>query len=112
PHEVFASTTWAFPRCSAHGQCVLFEQRGDQMIISSLDAVRGKGGELAAVPLIRPGEALLADGNRVAFIIEDARPRNHIRVVSLRGGPTRDIVVDKATALMGLDATPDGSGLF
>jgi len=37
PHEVFASATWAFPRCSAHGRCVVFEQRGDQMIISSLD---------------------------------------------------------------------------
>jgi hypothetical protein len=113
PQQVFASTSGAslFFDCSAHGRCVLLEEQSNQMVVSSLDAVRGKGARLATLPFSGWGDALLPDGDHLAVIV-DGFPRNRLRIVSFRGEPPREIVVEKAVALSGLRATPDGSGFF
>jgi hypothetical protein len=111
PQQVFAGAAGTHFNCSPQGRCVLLEQQGNQMVVSSLDAVRGKGGHLATIPFWDWGDALLPDGDHFALIV-DGVPRNRLRIVSFRGEPARDIIVGKAIALSGLHAAPDGSGFF
>ena len=112
PEQVLVTTGVAWPRCAVRGRCVLFEQDKDRLIISSLDPVRGKGDRLCSVPLSNMGEDLSPDGNAVAFVVEDSRSRNRIRIYSLYGERLKDVVVKNATALVNLDWSGTGTGFF
>jgi Tol biopolymer transport system component len=112
PEQVLATTGVAWPRCAVRGRCVLFEQDGDRWLISSLDPVRGKGERLCSIPFNTKGEDLSPDGNAVALVVEGARPANRIQIYSIRGEPQKDVVVENATALTGLDWGGTGAGFF
>jgi DNA-binding winged helix-turn-helix (wHTH) protein/WD40 repeat protein len=112
PEQVLTTTGVVWPRCAVRGRCVLFEKDGDRWIISSLDAVRGKGDRLCSIPFNTGGEDLSPDGNAVALVVEDSRPMNRIRIYSLRGEPQKDVVVENATALANLDWGGTGAGFF
>ncbi len=100
----------ALPRCSFRGRCVVEEiQRG--IVLSELDPVQGKGRELGRWPEGWQGLCLLPDGQSVAFI-RNPPHNNSIRIVSLVGGPARDIEVHNVNDLYDLDPLPDGSGFF
>ena len=107
--EVYASRGSLAPQCSIAKGCIIYERRGDKGVISSLDPMRGKGAELATVPVTTSGY-ILPGGNEFAYIVDQDRPRNHIRIISLVGKPTRDITVTAASLLQNLDPLPDSSG--
>jgi Tol biopolymer transport system component len=109
--EQVAIGSRAMPRCAAGGQCVLLERHQAELVVSALDPVLGKGPELLRIPFSN-AEDLSPDASRFAVVIEDGGPRNRIRVVSLRGAPSVDIVVEKAVSLSNLDWSADGTALF
>jgi WD40 repeat protein len=113
PEEVLATAGVAFPRCAVRGRCVLFEPDGDRWIISSLDPVRGKGERLCSIPFDNRGEDLSPDGSAVALVVEGSHPAsNCIRIYSLRGELQKEVVVESASFLAGLDWAPSGAGFF
>jgi DNA-binding winged helix-turn-helix (wHTH) protein/Tol biopolymer transport system component len=113
PEEVLASAGMAFPRCAVRGRCVLFEPDGDRWIISSLDPVRGKGERLCSIPFNNRGEDLSPEGSAVALVVEGSHPAsNRIRIYSLRGELQKEVVVESASFLAGLDWAPSGAGFF
>jgi hypothetical protein len=109
--EIYASPGTAWPQCSLDRGCIVCDQRGDKTIISALDPIRGKGAELATIPRSESGY-ILANGTEFGYIVEQDQPRNHIRILSFVGKPTRDIVVQGANDLENLDPLSDGSGWF
>jgi hypothetical protein len=109
--EIYASPGSAWPQCSLARGCIVCDQRGDKTIISALDPIHGKGAKLATIPRTNNGY-ILANGTEFAYIVEQDQPRNHIRILSFVGGPTRDIVVEGANDLENLDPLSDGSGWF
>lgn len=111
PEEVLGTDGFAFPRCSVRGRCVLFEQHEDRYVISSFDPVRGKGERLGSVPSTVSGEDLSPDGNSVA-VLDAARPRNRIQIYSLQGELQKEVVVENAGVLQGLDWGGTGAGFF
>jgi DNA-binding winged helix-turn-helix (wHTH) protein/Tol biopolymer transport system component len=112
PAAVLTSTRVVWPRCAARGGCVLFEQEKDAWVLSSFDPVRGKGARLCSIPFNTQGEDLSPDGSAVAFVVDDARPMNRIRIYSLDGAPKKEIVVENVTALANLDWSGTGIGFF
>jgi eukaryotic-like serine/threonine-protein kinase len=100
-------------QCSPRGRCVVLETDGDEIIVSAVDAVRGKGAELARVPASTTAAAISPDGDGLAFIVpgEDGR-RNRIRLISFAGKPARDVIVPRANWLASLDGLSNGLGFF
>jgi DNA-binding winged helix-turn-helix (wHTH) protein len=116
--EIYASEGVAWPQCSLSKACIVADQRGGKIVISWLDPIQGKGAELMTLPSSYSGY-ILPDGTEFAYIPGDDHgeglprpptPRNHIRIISLRGGPSKDIIVRGANDLENLDPLPDGSG--
>ena len=99
--------------CATRGRCVVLEPQGSECIISAIDAVRGKGRELFRMPTSSGGANLSPDGDHFAFIVpERTGPMNHIRILSSRGEPPRDVAVQNAARLISLDWLPSGAGFF
>ena len=109
--EIYASPGIAWPQCSIAKGCIVYENRGDTGVISSLDPISGKGAELATIPTSYCGY-ILPDGTEFAYIVYQDRPRNHIRIISFVGKAPKDIIVHGANDLENLDPLPDGSGWF
>jgi dipeptidyl aminopeptidase/acylaminoacyl peptidase len=101
----------ALPRCGDRDGCVVLERHHGELVVSTLDPLRGKGHELTRIPFAN-AEDLSPDGSRLAVVIEDGGRRNRIRLVSLRGQPPLDIVVADALLLDTLDWSRDGTALF
>jgi len=112
PEQILTKSDYAAPRCAARGQCVVLEARGESMTVSEFDPVRGRGRELATLPLSHFGADVSPTGNEFAFVVPDAEPRRRIRVVSFIGKAPKDIIVGSAGALANLDWLPDGSGFL
>jgi eukaryotic-like serine/threonine-protein kinase len=100
------------PFCSAHGGCVLVQGLDSGFIVSSLDPLRGKGAELARAPSGTSAINLLPDGQAVSYGVADTVPRNRVRIVSFKGEPVRDIVVQGATDLTSIDWLSSGEGFL
>jgi DNA-binding winged helix-turn-helix (wHTH) protein len=99
--------------CSTWGRCVILERQGSEFVVSSVDPIRGKEGEVGRIPTNIDGAALLPDGNALAFLVPtQTGPRNRIRIVSFIGAPPTDIVVQRASNLVNLDSLPSGAGFF
>jgi len=109
--EVYASAGSAVPQCSVSDGCIIADARGDRIVISRLDPIKGKGPELATIPNVETAY-ISPDGTEFAYVPEEGIPQNHIRIVSFVGKPTREIVVGKASFLYNLHWLPDGSGWF
>jgi hypothetical protein len=109
--EIYASAGTAYPQCSLAKGCIVYEWRAgyDNAVISVLDPIRGKGATLATIPMTWSGYILL-DGTEFAYLVEQARPHNHIRIISFEGKPATDIFVRGVGDLENLDPLPDGSG--
>lgn len=101
------------------GVCVIVEQSEDrkQMIVSALDAVNGRGAELARFDLDRDVDlfvdnllcALSPDGTRLALA---RSPESSIEVYSLRGQLIRKVPSRSSGKLIGLVWSPDQNGVF
>jgi hypothetical protein len=96
------------------GRCVIAEVRGTEAIVSSLDALRGRGTELFRQHANVPGASLSPDGSKWAFIIpgESGTPQR-IRIVPFDNGSVSDIVVQHTgPRILSLDWLPTGGGFF
>lgn len=90
----------------------MIESQDSDVVISSIDPVAGKGAELARAPSNTGAINLLPDGEAFAYVPMDTGSRNHVRIVSFKGGPHKDIVVQRATSLASLDWLSSGEGFF
>jgi eukaryotic-like serine/threonine-protein kinase len=131
PHELMrvpisggtSQTLFSFPH--GHGEascariptssCVIFERTQDRkaVIVTAFDPVKGLGDELTRIGLDPNMDgwhaALSPDGTRVAVI---SGSLGWIRIVSLRGEPTREFQVKDAPSLMNSHWAADGKALF
>jgi Tol biopolymer transport system component len=131
PHELMrvpfsggpAQTLFSFPH--GHGEpscaripsssCVIFErsQNRKEVIVTAFDPAKGLGDELTRIgldPNIDGWDAALSpDGTRVALI---SGSPGQIRIVSLRGEPTREFQVKDSPSLLNSPWAADGKALF
>ena len=131
PHELMrvpisggpAQTLFSFP----HGQgqpacaripssrCVIFErsQNRKEVIVTAFDPAKGLGDELTRIGLDPNMDgldaALSPDGTGVALI---SGSPGQIRIVSLRGEPTREFQVKDSPSLLNSPWAADGKALF
>ena len=99
--------------------CVIIEQSDDrkQMIVSALDAVKGRGAELARFDLARDIDlftdnlvcALSADGTRLALA---RSPESPVEIYSLRGQLIQRVPSNSIGKLFGVVWAPDQKGFF
>jgi DNA-binding winged helix-turn-helix (wHTH) protein len=109
--ELLASGSGGF-ECAAHGRCVRYRARDGITHLLALDPLQGEGAELGRIPETE-GSTILPDGDAFAYIVpQDNGPRNRVRLISFRKKPNKDILVEHATALMGLDWLPSDSGFL
>jgi len=105
------------PSCAKipSSSCVIFERSQDRknIIVTALDPVKGRGDELTRIgldPNIDGWSADLApDGTRVAVISGSA---GQIKILSLRGEPTRELQVKDSPNLLNSSWAADGKALF
>ena len=92
---------------------MIAEGRGNEVVVSSLDPLRGRGTELFRHPGPVPGASLSADGSKWAFIVpaEPGTP-HRIRVVRFDNGSVHEIVVQNTGRILSLDWLPTGGGFF
>jgi eukaryotic-like serine/threonine-protein kinase len=94
--------------------CVMAERSSDskQLVFSAFDLEKGPGRELLRFDLDPdkgPGWALSPDGSRIAVLqVRDAT----IHVLSLAGGPPRDISPPERVMMDAVAWTADGKGFF
>ena len=100
--------------CAVRGGCVIAERRGNELVVSSLDPLRGRGTELFRQHGDVPGASLSADGSKWAYIIPPGEPgaRQRIRIVPFDNGNVSDIVVQNTERMLSLDWLPTGDGFF
>jgi serine/threonine protein kinase len=115
--SLFTAKGWALISCarSPSELCVLAEPSDDrqQAIITKLDALKGRGAELARFPL-DPNDNdwwldLSPDGTRLAMI---RTPTSPIEIFSMRGQPTNQIKVKGWSNFVAFKWAADGRSLF
>jgi eukaryotic-like serine/threonine-protein kinase len=119
PQKLFTAKPLSMITCAspASKMCAIAEPSEDrtQVIVSSLDPLRGRGPELtrfAIDPNGDPGWALLSpDGTR---IVSMGSPPGSIHILSLRGQPTQEIKLEgwSNTYLFEPTWVADGRGLY
>ena len=110
--EIFADDSFIDYHCSRTpgGACIVNERRGNVVIASLLDPIKGRGPKVLEAkdsgnPIISP------DGQHIALLLRGT-PRNRIRIVDLHGATEREITVPGAQNLVTLDWSADGTGFF
>jgi DNA-binding winged helix-turn-helix (wHTH) protein/Tol biopolymer transport system component len=101
--------------CAVRGGCVIAERRGNELVVSSLDPLRGRGTELFRQHGDVPGASLSADGSKWAYIMPPEEPGTpqRIRIVPFDdNGSVSEIVVQNTERLVSLDWSPSGGGFF
>jgi len=131
PHELIrvpmtagtAQTLFSFPHgngtpsCARFpsNTCVIFERTEDrkEVIVTAFDPLKGLGNELTRIGLDPNMDgwdaALSADGTRVALI---SGSPGQIKIISLRGEPTRELQVKDSPSLLNCPWAADGNALF
>jgi len=118
-----AQTLFSFPH--GHGEsscaripsssCVIFERSQDRkhVIVTAFDPAKGLGDELTRIDLDPNMDgwdaALSPDGTRVALI---SGSPGKIKIVTLRGDPTRELQVKDSPSLLNSSWAADGKALF
>jgi Tol biopolymer transport system component len=112
------STYWENHECSRSpaNLCVVVESDKDQkhMSVTAFDPVSGKGKLLRTINTSsdeRFCHSLSPDGLTFAIARGD-QPEIRIRLLSLTGGPDREIAVKNWSNLGSLEWSPDGKGLY
>jgi eukaryotic-like serine/threonine-protein kinase len=95
--------------------CVIFERTEDrkEVIVTAFDPVKGLGDELTRIsldPNMDGWDAALSPGGTQIAVISGSP--GQIRIVSLRGEPTREFVVRDWPTLMNSPWAADGKALF
>ena len=121
PEKILQLSRPAMVSCAkaSSSTCVIAEETDDnkQMIVSTFDAIKGRGLELARFDLDRPvdlfidnlGCAISPDGTRLAIA---RSPEGSVEIHSLRGQLIRKISFRTPGKLIGMSWAPDQKGLF
>ena len=121
PELIFTMGEWSSIFCSKSPSrlCAVAEESSDhaQMIITSLDPIKGRGSELARIdisPEFKTHDVGLlwdisCDGTRLAMA---PGPEGPIEIRSLGGGPRKFIRPKDVTKIRALQWAADGRGLF
>jgi serine/threonine protein kinase/Tol biopolymer transport system component len=116
PEFVFSARFYNSHRCSRAeaNLCVFAEQTSDGtwLVFSTLDAIRGRGRELARFatdPLGFYHWDVSPNANRIAIL---KGGENQIHILTLGNGAVRDLTVKGWTGFNSLDWSPDGKGFF
>jgi len=121
PETILELSRPAFISCTRPplNRCVIAESSEDhrQMIVSALDAIKGRGAELARFNLARDVDVLVEnlicaispDGNRLAFA---RSPESPIEIYTLSDQKIRKVTSQSFGQLAGLVWAPDQSGFF
>jgi Tol biopolymer transport system component len=108
----------AFPdfRCPSAqtAPCLLAEAAQDEIVFTSFDPIKGRGGEAAR---IRTGPSkffwdLSPDGSRLAYGEFKSVSDDHITIMTLNDRSTRDVPLTGRTALSSLSWSANGRDLF
>jgi eukaryotic-like serine/threonine-protein kinase len=106
----------AYLQCAhrSSNMCVIVERTEGrkEVVITSLDPVKGRGPELMRIPMDATGENwdfhLSPDGRRFA----ETLGANRIKILSLHGELIREIKVKDSRIVGGFSWAPDGNALF
>ena len=121
PEPIFSIPGWSSSGCARppSNLCAVAEQSADhkQMVITSLDPLKGRGPELARFGLssdyatqnMLPIWNISPDGTWLAAALG---PEGPIQIRSLHGGPDRVIRVKDLNKMSGLGWTSDGNALI
>jgi hypothetical protein len=120
PQFLLETRNWAWDlQCSRApaSLCLLPEMSRDQKWeqLTPFDATQRRGKLCKKIELSRPGgcyqEGMSPDGSTFAILLTgQVVPR--IRLLSLAGGPDRDIIVNGWPNITSLDWAPDGKGFY
>ena len=96
--------------------CVVIEasRELDRLTVTALDPIRGKGKLLRTIETVGPegfGHSLSPDGSTLAIARGD-EPEIHIRLLSMTGGPDRDLAVKGWPSIASIEWSADGKGLY
>ena len=93
--------------------CTIFEGSSDpeHWLLTAVDPVEGRGKLLRTTPAGGSASGLAPDGSTFA-VAKRNEAETHIRLLSLTGRPDREIVLKSWPALVGLDWSADGKGLY
>ena len=97
--------------------CVIFEtiQDGKRFVITGFDPLKGRGTVLRTIendPLHPYGKGELSPDGSLLVISRLLEAEIHLRLLSLSGGPDREITVRGWPNITGLDWSPDGKGFY
>lgn len=110
---IFSGSFFGNPRCShaPENLCVVGSLTKDELVVTSFDAVHGRGRELARIP-VQPdqphGWALSPDGRLISVQQGGAT----FDLLDWKTGKRKTVRVDGWTMLMSMDWAADGNGLF
>ena len=90
--------------------CAFDQKKQKRLLISVFDPAIGEPHEVATLPKEAFGWALSPDGKSIAFILGAANER--IRLLSLSGQPTRELIVKNWSGFNSLDWAADSQGFF
>ena len=117
PQMLFTAAAWSLITCARAPSelCAIAEPSDDhkELIVTALDAMKGRGPQLTRFPL-DPNDNrwfldLSADGTRIAVTRNPAGP---IHVISVHGQPMQEITVKNWSNLLEFTWAIDGKGLF
>jgi len=119
PQFVLEWKNGIYPECARApaSLCVFAEESQDRrrFTLTAFDPLKGRGRVLRTIekdPTTQfPGMALFPDGTTLA-ISRALEPEIHIRLLSLSGGPDREITVKGWPNNTGLDWAPSGKGFY
>ena len=90
--------------------CAFDQKKQKRLLISVFDPAIGEPHEVATLPKEAFGWALSPDGKSIAFILGASNER--IRLLSLSGQPTRELIVKNWSGFNSLDWAADSQGFF
>jgi Tol biopolymer transport system component len=94
-------------------QCVLSEHVNKDFIFVELDAVKGKGREVARMPgLLLQWWDLSPDGETIALASSFDQPSKVIRLISVAGGQEQQVEARELDWVQHLSSAPSGQGFF
>jgi eukaryotic-like serine/threonine-protein kinase len=116
PQIVLEARHWVYFACARApaSLCVILETSQDkkQLTVTAFDPLKGRDRVLRTIQYDHfPGMGLSPDGTMFA-ISKSGEAEIHIRLLSLSGGPDREITVKGWPNLTSLDWSPDGKALY
>src|ERR1700693_3551171 len=112
--NVRGSTNFHCARAPA-SLCVVEEQTDKQLVFTSFDPLKGRGGEVARIernPTSAPPQwDLSPDGSRIAVGMYNAN-EGRIRIITVGDGLASDIVLTGLAGIEYVDGSPDGKALY